>query len=64
VRCKLRIGGVDQHRKLDLRRRDGADVDVARGQRRKRLGPTPAWLRMPLPITETLATSVALSSRA
>ena len=23
---------------------------------------TPAWLRMPLPITETLATSVALSS--
>src|SRR4030088_364222 len=31
------VGGVDQHRKLDLGGGDGADVDIARGQRRERL---------------------------
>src|ERR1700761_1435529 len=35
---QFRVGGIDQYRKLDFRGRDGADVDVARGQRRERLG--------------------------
>ena len=34
---EFRIGGVDQHRKLDLGGGNGADVDIARGQRRERL---------------------------
>src|SRR6266436_9556354 len=35
---KLGIGGVDQHRELDLGGGDGADVDFARGERRKGRG--------------------------
>ena len=35
---KFGVGGVDQHRKLDLGRGDGANVDVAAGQRLERLG--------------------------
>src|ERR1700722_12844889 len=35
---QFRVGGVDQHRKLDFGGGDGADVDIARGQRIKRLG--------------------------
>ena len=35
---KLGVGGVDQHRELDLRRGDGADVDAAAGQRLEGVG--------------------------
>lgn len=58
------IGGVDQNQSLI------SDVVMARmlilrsDRALKAWAATPAWLRMPLPITETLATSVALSSRA
>jgi hypothetical protein len=55
------IGAVDQDRDLDLGRRDGLDID---GLLRKRLerasAATPAWLRMPMPITDTLASPDSL----
>jgi len=51
---QARVGRVDQHRDLDLGGGDGADVDRARGQGLKTARATPAWLRMPMPITETL----------
>ena len=59
---KFGIGGVDQHRELDLGGGDGPDIDIALGQALNAWAATPAWLRMPMPITETLATSVAPSS--
>ena len=60
---KFGIGRVDQHGDLDLGGRDGADVDaLVDASAWKQLAATPACARMPMPMTETLATSVAAST--
>jgi hypothetical protein len=56
---KLRVGGVDQDGELDLGGRDGADVDALLGERLEGRAATPAWLRIPTPMADTLTTSVA-----
>jgi hypothetical protein len=53
---ELEILLVDQHADLDLRGRDHLDVDALLGQRANIVARTPAWLRMPTPITDTLTT--------
>ena len=58
------IGLVDQHRELDLRRGDRADVDALGGERPKARAATPEWERMPTPIAETFTTSSVPFSRA
>ncbi len=56
---QFHILAVDQHRNLDLAGGDHLDVDVFIGQCLNMRAATPAWLRMPMPTTETLATSVS-----
>jgi hypothetical protein len=59
---QFHVFAVDQHRDLDLAGGDDLDVDPLVRQRRNIRAATPAWLRMPIPTTETLATSVSTIS--
>jgi hypothetical protein len=52
---KLGIGAVDKDRDLDLGRRDGRMLMDFSASALNASAATPAWLRMPMPMTDTLA---------
>jgi len=59
---KLHVLAVDQHRDLDLGGGDDLDVHVLGARAANILAATPTWLRIPMPTTETLATSESVTS--